>query len=83
VLKLNNHTGHGQMSDYPLPGLIPRRLYAKQVNRSERTLKRWEDAGQLVVRRQGNECLVDVEGTAARLRGEDRHRGRKGGRSAA
>jgi hypothetical protein len=61
------------MSDEPHPlhdlGLVPKKQYARQVNRHPRTLDRWEAAGKLVMRRQGSEDLVDLPATADRLRG--------------
>jgi hypothetical protein len=61
---------------FVLPGFVPRKEFAKQINRCERTVKRLEDAGKIVVVKMGNHRLVDVEKTLARLRGEDKRRGR-------
>jgi hypothetical protein len=63
--------------EFPLRGLMPRREFAKAINRCERTVKRLEDKGKVVTVALGNHRLVDVEKTLARLRGEDRRRGRK------
>jgi hypothetical protein len=52
----------------PLPGLKLRSSFAEQVNRGERTLKRWEHAGKLRTVRLGNRVYVDVDGTLALLR---------------
>jgi predicted site-specific integrase-resolvase len=62
-----------------LPGLMPLKEFGRRVNRCSRTLKRWEDQGKLVVFALGNERLVDLEKTAARLRGEERRRSLRGG----
>lgn len=64
---------------FVLPGLMPRKQFAKLINRCERTVKRLEDAGKVVTVPFGSHRLVDVEKTRARLRGEDR---RRGGRAA-
>ena len=58
------------------PGLVPMDDFAQLCNRSRRTVKRWENAGQLVVVRLGGQRLVDVQKSRARIRGEDRPRGR-------
>lgn len=67
-------------SDEPfiLPGFVTRREFAKGINRCERTVKRLEDAGKVVGTRLGNQLFIDLEKTAARMRGEDgrRRRGR-------
>ena len=60
-----------------LPGLMPLREFGRRVNVTDRTLLRWRDQGKLVVCDLGNERFVDLEKTAARVRGEDRRRGRK------
>jgi predicted site-specific integrase-resolvase len=68
------------MSDadqFVLPGLMLRREFARRVGRSERTIKRWTDAGRLVVVELGNERWIDTEKSSARLRGERPARGRK------
>jgi hypothetical protein len=64
-------------NEFVLPGLMRRKEFARRANRCEKTLKRWEDAGKIVVVHLGNERLIDVPKTLARLRGEDRRRGRK------
>ena len=62
----------------PLPGLVPRRKWAAGLGKCDRTAKRLQDAGKIVVRYVGKDPYVDVEATAARIRGEDRpRRGRK------
>jgi hypothetical protein len=61
---------------FPFPGLMPRREFAKAINRCERTVKRLEDAGKVVTVAFGKHRLVDVEKTLARLRGEDKTRRR-------
>jgi predicted site-specific integrase-resolvase len=64
------------LSASPLEGFVLRRTWAAQLGKSDRTAKRWEDAGKIVVRRLGRDPYVDLEATAARMRGEDRRRGR-------
>jgi hypothetical protein len=59
-----------------LSGLMPRKEFAAKVNRCERTVKRWQDQGKLVVFSIGNERWVDVEKSLARIRGERPPRGR-------
>ena len=55
-----------------LPGFEPRRQFMKQrFRKCDRTGKRWQDEGLLVVRYFGKEPYVDVEKTFARMRGED------------
>lgn len=34
--------------EFPLRGLMPRKQFAKAIRRSERTVKRLEDAGKVV-----------------------------------
>jgi hypothetical protein len=58
------------------PGFVTRKQFAKQINRCERTVKRLEDAGKVVVTKLGSHRLVDVEKTLARMRGEGKRRGR-------
>jgi hypothetical protein len=60
-----------------LPGLMPLEDFRKQMKRCPRTMKRWEAQGKLVIHALGNERFVDLEKTAARVRGEGRRRGRK------
>lgn len=61
-----------------LPGLMPRRRWAQEVlHKSDRTAKRLQDAGRIVVTYIGKEPYVVIEATGRRLRGEDRGRGRK------
>ena len=57
---------------FVLPGFLPRKQFAEQVGVCERTIKRRVDAGEVVERNFGRMRLVDVEATAARMRGEDR-----------
>ncbi len=57
-------------SDFFLQGLMPRKQFAAQMGRCERTVKRWEDQGRLVVIKLGNDRLIDVEKSLSRLRGE-------------
>ena len=61
----------------PLPGHVLRPVWAARLGKCDRTAKRWQDAGLIVVTYLGKDPYVDVERTAARLRGEDRRRGRK------
>jgi hypothetical protein len=58
----------------PLPGLVPRRKWAAGVGKCDRTAKRLQDAGKIVVRYVGKDPYVDLEATARRIRGEDRPR---------
>jgi hypothetical protein len=60
-----------------LPGLMPRKEFAKQIGRCERTVKRLEDAGKVVTVPFGSHRLVDVEKTLARLRADDRPKRRR------
>jgi hypothetical protein len=57
---------------FVLPGFLPRREYAKKIGRCDRTAKRQQDRGEIIVRYFGNLPCVDLEATAARARGEDR-----------
>jgi hypothetical protein len=61
---------------YVLPGMMPRKDFAAAMEVCERTTKRWEDQGRIVVVHLGNQRLVDVEQSLARLRGEHKRRGR-------
>jgi predicted site-specific integrase-resolvase len=63
---------------YVLLGLMPRKDFAAEMDVCERTTKRWEDQGRIVVVHLGNQRLVDVEKSLARLRGEDRPRRGRG-----
>ena len=59
----------------PLAGLMPRPQWArKALNKSDRTAKRLQDAGRIVVTYIGKDPYVVLEATARRLRGEDRPR---------
>ena len=61
-----------------LPGLMPRKEWARQaLRRCDRTAKRLQDDGQIVVRYIGKEPFVDIAATAARLRGDDKPTKRK------
>jgi hypothetical protein len=60
----------------PLPGLMPRIEWAAKTNRCDRTAKRLQDAGKIVVRYIGKIPYVDIEATAARIKGEDKRRRR-------
>jgi hypothetical protein len=64
--------------EFVLPGLMPRKMFAKRMGRCDRTLKRMQDRGEVVVTYFGNQPFVDVEKTLARRRGEDKRRGRGG-----
>lgn len=61
---------------FVLRGFLPRKQFAKQIGRCERTIKRLVDAGKVVERPFGKERLVDLEATAARMRGDAKLRGR-------
>ena len=61
----------------PLPGFMPRHEWAAQLGKCDRTAKRLQDAGRIVVIYIGKDPFVDLERTAARLRGEDK-RSRRG-----
>ena len=63
----------------PLPGLMPRREWAARIGKRDATAKRWQDKGKICVVYLGQDPYVDLEKTAARLRGEDK---RRGGRAA-
>jgi hypothetical protein len=65
---------------FVLPGFLPRKVFAKKIDRCDRTVKRMQDRGEVVVTYFGNQPFVDLEKTLARRRGEDKRRGR--GRSA-
>jgi hypothetical protein len=58
----------------PLPGYMLRAAWAQQMGKCDRTAKRWQDAGRIVVRYMGKDPYVDLEATARRIRGEDRPR---------
>jgi hypothetical protein len=60
----------------PLPGFMLRRDWAAARGRCDRTAKRAQDRGEIVVRYFGKDPYVDIEATIARSRGEDRKRGR-------
>jgi hypothetical protein len=56
----------------PLPGLLLRNKFGKQVKRSDRTLRKWEQDGILVVVDMGSLRYVDVPATLERLRARRR-----------
>jgi hypothetical protein len=58
-----------------LPGLMLRRAWAEQIGKCDRTAKRLQDAGKIIVRYVGKDPYVDLEATAARIRGEGKRRG--------
>ena len=55
-----------------LPGLMHRKKWASGLGKSDRFAKRLQDRGLIVVRYVGKQPYVDVEATAARIRGQDR-----------
>jgi hypothetical protein len=61
---------------FVLPGFMPRKQFAEKIGRCDRTAKRLQDAGKIVVTYLGNQPLVDVEKSLARMRGEDKRRSR-------
>lgn len=62
---------------HAIPGFVHRDVWAAQLGKCARTAKRWQDTGKIVVVYLGRLPFVDLEKTAARLRGEDRRTGRK------
>jgi hypothetical protein len=64
---------------FVLPGLMPRKDFAKAMGVCERTIVRQVAAGKVVEVALGKLRLIDVEKTAVRMRGEDK---RRGGRAA-
>jgi hypothetical protein len=59
------------------PGLMPLAQFREEVPRCDRTYRRWRAEGKIVIHELGNEKFVDLEKTAARMRGEEkRPRGR-------
>jgi hypothetical protein len=60
-----------------LPGLERRDLWAARLGKCDKTAKRWQDRGLIVVRYLGKDPYVDLEKTAARLRGDDKRRGNR------
>jgi hypothetical protein len=61
-----------------LPGFMLRKQWARQaLNKCDRSAKRLQDKGLIVVRYFGKDPYVDIPATAARMRGEDGRRGRK------
>jgi hypothetical protein len=63
-------------SNFLFPGLMPLKQFGIEVDRCPRTLKRWQAQGKLIVRDMGNQRFVDLEATAARMRGEEEKRPR-------
>jgi hypothetical protein len=57
-----------------LPGFMPRHEWAAQIGKCDRTAKRLQDAGRIVVIYIGKDPYVDLERTASRLRGQDKRR---------
>ena len=57
-----------------LPGFMLRSEWAAMMGKCDVTAKRWQDKGKIVVVYLGQEAYVDIEKTAARLRGEDKPR---------
>jgi hypothetical protein len=62
----------------PLPGFMPRKDWAKANDLCDRTAKRLQDRGRIVVQYLGKFPFVDVPGTAARMRGGDQPKRRRG-----
>jgi hypothetical protein len=61
-----------------LPGLMPRKEWARKALKScDRTAKRLQDKGRIVVEYIGKEPFVVIEATAARLRGDDKPKRRR------
>jgi hypothetical protein len=61
----------------PLPGLMSRQEWAAAIGKCDRTAYRMQTRGEIVVRYVGKDPYVDLEATAARMRGEDsKRRGR-------
>jgi hypothetical protein len=61
-----------EQSEGLLEGLMPRKEWARQaLNRCDRTAKRLQDAGMIVVVTIGKQPFVDIKKTAARIRGDD------------
>ena len=65
-----------------LPGLVLRRKWAAQLGKCDRTAKRWQDKGLIVVRYFGKDPYVDVPATADRARGLDKRRRKASGEAA-
>jgi len=66
---------------FVLPGLMPDVVFADKMDVCLRTVRRWEDAGKIVVVELGAKRFIDLEATGRRLRGEDRPRSRGRGRT--
>ena len=66
------------MNSEVIPGFELRSKWAERLGKCDTTAKRWQDAGKIVVRYIGRDPYVDLEATAARIRGETatRRRGR-------
>jgi hypothetical protein len=63
----------------PLPGMEHRDAWVARQGKSKWTGKRWQDDGRIVVRYIGRTPYIDLEATAARMRGEDRPARRRRG----
>lgn len=58
------------MNSEVIPGFELRSKWAERLGKCDTTAKRWQDAGKIVVRYIGRDPFVDIEATAARIRGE-------------
>jgi hypothetical protein len=61
----------------PLPGLVRRDVWMAERGHCDRTGKRWQDRGFLVVRYLGRKPYVDETATLERLREADTYRDKK------
>jgi hypothetical protein len=66
------------MQSDPLPGFELRSKWAERIGKCDATAKRWQDRGTLVVEYFGRDPYVDIEATAARMRGDDKPQRRRG-----
>jgi hypothetical protein len=66
------------MQSDPLPGFELRSKWAARLGKSDATAKRWQDRGKVVVKYFGRDPYVDIEATAARARGDDKPKRRRG-----
>jgi hypothetical protein len=80
------------MQPDPIPGFVPRSKWAAQLGKSDYTVKRWQDAGKIVVRYFGKDPYVRrphprqrsteaatgglTDGRTCASRGQARRRGR-------
>jgi hypothetical protein len=71
------------MTETPLPGFMPRHEYMRRLGKTDFTGRRWQEKGEIVVRYFGKDPYVDLEATAARVRGQDRPRRARPPKSAA